>query len=240
MSSLKNQRILVFGGSAGIGHATARLSADAEASVVIVSRSQARIDAALQQLPNTAEGYTADLSDERQIRQVLDQVGAIDHLVYTAGESLALSVLEETDLQAARGFLETRLWGALTAVKYGQRQLRPGGSIVLMSGSAAARPQAGWTVAAAICGAIEAITRALAVELAPLRVNAVAPGIVRTDLWAGLPDDAREAMYATARDQQPVRRVGEADDIAAAIVYLMSNGYTTGISLPIDGGSVLV
>ena len=240
MSSLENQRILVLGGSAGIGQATARLAAAGGAAVVVVSRSQARVDATLRQLPNTAEGYAADLSSEPQVQQVLDQVGAIDHLVYTAGESLRLSVLEETDLHAARGFLETRLWGALAAVKHGRRQIKPGGSIVLMSGSAAARPQASWTVAAAICGAMDAITRALAVELAPLRVNAVAPGVVRTDLWAGLSNDAREAMFAAASDQQPVRRVGEADEIAEAVLYLMANGYTTGISLPINGGAVLV
>jgi NAD(P)-dependent dehydrogenase (short-subunit alcohol dehydrogenase family) len=240
MSSFENQRVLVFGGSTGIGLATARLAAEHGASTVIVSRSQARIDAALEQLPTGAEGYAADLTSEQQVQRMFAEVGAFDHLVYTAGENLVLSRLEQTDLGDARVFLETRMWGALSAVKHGQRQIKAGGSIVLMSGSASARPQANWTVAAAICGAMEAITRALAVELAPVRVNAVAPGIVRTDLWAGLSDNDREAMYAEAARTLPVRRAGEASDIAEAITYLMANGYTTGTTLSVDGGSVLI
>lgn len=240
MLSFDKQRVLVFGGSAGIGLATAQLAAERGATAVIVSRSQARIDSALATLPASAEGYAADLASESEVRRVLAEVGTFDHLVYTAGESLALAPLEGTDLQAARAFLETRMWGALSAVKYGHAQINPGGSIVLMSGSASSRPQAGWSVAAAICGAMEAITRALAVELAPLRVNAVAPGIVRTDLWARMSESDRAAMYAATESALPVRRVGEAFDIAGAIAYLMSNVYTTGVTLPVDGGSALI
>jgi NAD(P)-dependent dehydrogenase (short-subunit alcohol dehydrogenase family) len=240
MFSFENQRVLVLGGSAGIGLATAQLAADNGAAAVIVSRSQSRIDAALEQLPGSAEGYVADLSNEQAIERLFTEVGAFDHLVYTAGESLSLTLLEQTDLRQARAFLETRLWGALAAVKHGHSQIKPGGSVVLMSGSAGARPQASWTIAAAICGAMEAITRALAVELAPIRVNAVAPGIVRTDLWAGMSHQDREAMYTSAAEAQPVGRAGEASDIAEAIVYLMSNGYTTGTTLEVHGGSVLV
>lgn len=240
MFNLENRRVLVFGGSAGIGLATARLAADVGGTVVIISRSRSRLDAALKQLPASAEGYAADLTDEQEIERVFAHVGSSDHLVYTAGENLNLSVLEQTDLHEARRFLETRMWGALSAVKHGHRQINPGGSIVLMSGSASTRPQAGWTVAAAICGAMEAITRALAVELAPVRVNAVAPGIVRTGLWAGLQEDERESMYATAASMLPVGRVGEPADIAEGVVYLLSNGYTTGTTLEINGGAVLV
>jgi NAD(P)-dependent dehydrogenase (short-subunit alcohol dehydrogenase family) len=240
MNSLSNQRVVVLGGSSGIGLATAKLASGNGASVAIVSRSRARVDAALEQLPSSAEGYVADLTSSDETQELFGQLGGLDHLVYTAGENLRLATLKETDLDDARGFLETRFWGALTAIDAAQYQIRPGGSIVLMSGTAAARPQAGWSIAAAICGAIEGLTRALAVELAPIRVNAVVPGVVRTELWASMPDTEREAMYSAMASILPVGRVGEAEEVAEAIGYLMSNGYTTGTTLEINGGAVLV
>jgi NAD(P)-dependent dehydrogenase (short-subunit alcohol dehydrogenase family) len=240
MTNFQDKRILIFGGSSGIGLATARRAAAAGAATVIVSRSQARIDQALSDLPATAEGYTADLSSEQEVERVLGEIGPIDHLVYTAGENLVLSPLSDTDLSSAQTFLRTRMWGALAAVKHAQTRIKPGGSIVLMSGSASSRPQTGWTLGAAICGAMEAITRALAVELAPVRVNSVAPGVVRTDLWSSMPAGDREQIFSSVADQLPVGRVGEADDIAQGILYLIGNGYTTGTTLEISGGALLV
>jgi NAD(P)-dependent dehydrogenase (short-subunit alcohol dehydrogenase family) len=240
MNSFNDQRVVVLGGSSGIGLATAKLASANGASVAIVSRSRGRIDSALEQLPSSAEGYVADLTSPDETQELFGQLGGFDHLVYTAGENLRLATLKETDLDDARGFLETRFWGALAAIDAAQYQIRPGGSIVLMSGTAAARPQTGWSIAAAICGAIEGLTRALAIELAPIRVNAVVPGVVRTELWASMPEAQREAMYAATARILPVGRVGEADDVAEAIGYLMSNGYTTGTTLEISGGGVLV
>jgi NAD(P)-dependent dehydrogenase (short-subunit alcohol dehydrogenase family) len=240
MFSLNHQRIVIFGGSSGIGFATARLAAESGASVVIVSRSEQRVDAALSQLPDNAEGYAADLTSDQETANVLRQIGAFDHLVYTAGENLNLAPLKDTDLLEARGLLETRLWGALSAVKAAHAQIRPGGSIVLMSGSASERPQSGWSIAAAICGASEALARALAVELAPIRVNTVAPGVIRTDLWASMPAADRNEMYEGLGNQLLVRRIGEAEDIAQAINFLIADGYTTGTRLDVNGGALLI
>lgn len=237
---LNGQRIALLGGTSGLGLATAQLAAAQGARVVIASRTEARLAAALETLPATAEGHVADLASERSIEALMAELGSFDHLLFTAGENLVLNELAATDLTTARGFFETRLWGALTAAKHAAPRIRPGGSIVLMSGSAATRPQARWTVAAAICGAIEAVTRALAVELAPLRVNAVAPGVVRTPLWGAMEEADRDAMYTALADQLLVGRVGEASDVALGILQLMANGYTTGITLPIDGGATLV
>jgi NAD(P)-dependent dehydrogenase (short-subunit alcohol dehydrogenase family) len=111
---------------------------------------------------------------------------------------------------------------------------------VLSSGSAGARPQPTWTVASGICGATEALTRALAVELAPIRVNAVAPGVVRSELWSGMSDGDREALYAAVGAALPVGRVGEVEDVAQTIVYLLGNGYSTGSIVTVDGGTALV
>jgi NAD(P)-dependent dehydrogenase (short-subunit alcohol dehydrogenase family) len=126
------------------------------------------------------------------------------------------------------------------AAKYGSPHIRPGGSITMTSGVAGLRPRKGWTVAASICGAIEALTRALAVELAPIRVNAVCPGLVRTELWSDMTESDREAMYSVAGQRLPVGRVGEADDLAEAYVYLMREGFGAGQAIVVDGGAVLV
>jgi NAD(P)-dependent dehydrogenase (short-subunit alcohol dehydrogenase family) len=132
-----------------------------------------------------------------------------------------------------------RYWGALTAAKHGAPQIRAGGSIVFTSGIAGARPRAGWALGASICAAMEGLTRALAVELAPLRVNIVSPGFVRTPLWRNMSEADREAMYAAAGAKLPVGRVGEAADIAQAYLFLMQQGFATGQTLVVDGGGVL-
>jgi NAD(P)-dependent dehydrogenase (short-subunit alcohol dehydrogenase family) len=237
---LDSQKIVVLGGTSGIGLATAQLAAAQGATVVVASSSPERLDAALADLPASAEGYALDVRREEEIRDLFDRVGRFDHLAYTAGDSLPLGPIADSDLETARRALEIRFWGAYTAVKHAAPRLHRGGSIVLTSGSASARPQATWSLASSICGAIEALTRALAVELAPIRVNAVAPGVVRSNLWRNMNDDDRSAMYASLAQALPAGRVGEVDDIAEAFLYLMRNGYSTGTVVTIDGGSVLV
>jgi NAD(P)-dependent dehydrogenase (short-subunit alcohol dehydrogenase family) len=155
-------------------------------------------------------------------------------------ESLPVGPIAATNLETARRALEIRFWGAYAAVKHGAPCLRPGGSIVLSSGIASARPQATWTVASGICGAVEALARALAVELAPIRVNAVAPSVVRSNLWRDMSEDDRSAMYSSLAQALPAGRAGEVDDVAETFLYLMRSGYSTGTIVTIDGGSVLV
>ncbi|MEV4420351.1 SDR family oxidoreductase [Patulibacter sp. NPDC049589] len=238
--TFEDQRIVLLGGTSGIGLATAELAAEQGAHVVVASSSAARVEAALQRLPGTAEGRVVDLTDEAATRAALDAIGRHDHLVYTAGEELVLSLVDDTPVDVARRALDLRVWGAYAAVKHAHRLLRPGGSIVLTTGIAGARPQAGWTVGATVCAAVEGLTGALAVELAPLRVNAVSPGIVRTDLWRGMDPADREALYATTADALPAGRVGEAEDIARTILHLVGSGFTTGTVVTVDGGALLV
>ncbi len=121
------------------------------------------------------------------------------------------------------------------AAKYGSRNIRRGGSITLTSGVAGVRPQKGFTVSASICGAVESLTRALAVELSPLRVNAVCFGLMRTELWDGIPEEHRNAMYENTGKSLPVGRVGEPEDGAEAFLYLMREKYSTGQIIVVDG-----
>jgi NAD(P)-dependent dehydrogenase (short-subunit alcohol dehydrogenase family) len=191
-------------------------------------------------LPKGTEGYALDLSNEEQVQTFFDRIGAFDHLVFTAGETLQLGELSTISVEQVRRFFDLRFWGAFMAAKYGSKQIRAGGSIVLSSGTAGLRPQKGWTVAASICSAAEALTRALAVELAPIRVNAVCPGVVRTELWRNMSEEDQEAMYQGIGQALLVGRVGEAHDLAQAYLYLMREGYSTGQVIIVDGGATLV
>ncbi len=237
---LEGKRIVVLGGSSGIGLAIAQAAADEGAKVVIASSNQARVNEALKSLPADAEGHAADLGSEAAIKALFDRVGSFDHLAYTAADKLQLNRIAETDVTKARKFFELRYWGALAAVKYASPHIRPAGSIVLPSGLAGLRPHPGWALGASVCGAMEGLTRALVVELAPIRVNVVAPGVVVSPLWDDMTKEAREALYRQMAEQLLVRHAGETEEVAQSYVYLMRQTFGTGIVLRVDGGGALV
>jgi NAD(P)-dependent dehydrogenase (short-subunit alcohol dehydrogenase family) len=237
---MKNQRIVVLGGTRGIGLAVAEQAAQEGASVAVVSSQPPSVAAALARLPKGATGEAVDLRSAEAVRGYFAKTGPFDHLVYTAGEELLLAPIADLDLAAARQFFELRYFGALTAVQAARPYLRAGGSIVLTGGTAGQRPPRGFAVGASLCGAIEALTRSLSVELAPLRVNVVVPGLVDTGLWANVPPDARAQMFREAGAKLPVGRIGTAADLAGHYLAFMRGGYVTGQSLVVDGGGVLV
>lgn len=239
-SILNGKRVIILGGSSGLGLATAKGAAAEGAVVVIVSSSRERIDKALQALPEGSTGYATDLSKEENIKAFFSHAGPFDHLVYTAAENLNLKTIADTDLEKAKDFFVLRFWGALAAVKYGAPLIREGGSISLTSGIASLRPGAGWSLASAICGAMEGVTRAMAVELAPIRVNVVMPGVVQTNLWSNMPVPDREQFYESVGNALLVKRTGQPDDIAQTFVFLMKQSFATGQTFIIDGGAVLV
>jgi NAD(P)-dependent dehydrogenase (short-subunit alcohol dehydrogenase family) len=239
-NGLQNKRVVILGGSSGIGLAVAEQAASQGAKIVIASSSAERVRMAVEPFGEDAQGQTVDLSDEQAVETLFTKLGAFDHLVFTAGDSLHLHDLATTDLKEARRAFELRYWAALAAVKYGSRNIRKGGSIVLTTGVAGQRPHKGWVVAASVCGTIEALTRALALELAPIRVNAVSPGVVRTNLWENLTAAEREHLYESVGTSLPVGRVGEPHDIAKAYLFLMQEEFSTGQTIVVDGGTVLV
>ncbi len=237
---MQGKRIIVLGGSAGIGLAVAERAAREGARVVVASHDPRRIERAVARIPG-GQGHAVDLRSEPAVRALFDRVGGpIDHLVYTAGEELLLSPLSELDFQDARRFFELRYWGALAAVKAARPHLARDGSIVLTSGGAAHRPFPGFAIGASICAAVEAAARTLAVELAPIRVNVVTPGFVDTELWSNLPPDARAHMFREAAAKLPVGRVGTPHDLAEHYLAFMRGGYVTGQNLIVDGGHQLV
>jgi NAD(P)-dependent dehydrogenase (short-subunit alcohol dehydrogenase family) len=239
-STLNDKKVLIFGGSSGLGLATARAAASEGATLTIVSGNPGRIKEALKQLPKNAIGQTVDLREEGNIRQFFIEAGDFDHIVYTAGENLTLHTIGETDIDPARSFFNLRFWGAFATVKYGAPHVNPGGSINLTGGIASARPGKGWAVASSICGMIEGFTRSMAIELAPIRVNCVVPGVIRTNLWDSMSQTDREQLFTSVGNSLPVRRIGEAEDIAQTYCYLMKQAFCTGQCLVVDGGAVLV
>jgi NAD(P)-dependent dehydrogenase (short-subunit alcohol dehydrogenase family) len=198
------------------------------------------VDEALATLPAGAEGHALDLTDGGAVQALFGRLGGFDHLVFTAGETLQLGSLAETDPQAARRFFDLRYWGAFLAAKHGSAHIRAGGSIVFTSGTAGQRPRSGWALGASICSAMEGLTRALAVELAPIRVNVVCPGFVKSPLWANMAEPDREALYAQAAAHLPLGHVGAPEEIAEAYLYLMRQTYGTGQVIVVDGGGLLV
>ena len=236
--------IVVLGGTSGIGLAVARGAIDEGATVCIASKEREKVEKAREAFRPTDSVHltteTIDVASESAVKAFFDRIGSFDHLVFTAGDDLPISRLVDKDLTDARARFETRFWGALAAVKYGVRSIRSGGSIVLTSGFSSTRPRAGWTLQAGIQTAIEGVTRALAVELAPIRVNAVSPGLARTPRWNAWTDTARRDLYRNEEQRLPVRRVGEAGEIAMAYLYLMENSYATGTVVAVDGGGALV
>ena len=236
--SLKNARVVIVGGTSGIGLGVAIEAAERGAIPIVVSRRQSSVDRALADLPDQALGATVDLTDPASLNRLADDVGAIDHLVFTAGESLELAPLADLTPDIVNRFFQTRFVGALSAVRVFAPQIAAGGSITLTSGTAAEQPGFG-ALPVSLCGAMNALTRALAFELAPIRVNAVAPGVVRTPLWDAMADADRHAMYSQVAQQLPLGRVGEVADAARAYLYCMEQEFGTGTVLTVDGGTLL-
>jgi NAD(P)-dependent dehydrogenase (short-subunit alcohol dehydrogenase family) len=240
LSVLNGKKVIVLGASSGIGLATAKAAALEGAQIVIVSGNQERIDAALKELPASSEGYAVDLRDEKNIKTLFEQMGNFDHLVYTASSNISPENLVDMDLETAHDYFKLRFWSPFAAIKYAVPRINPGGSITLTSGIANPRPGKGWALGASTSGAMEGLTRAMAVELAPIRVNIVSPGVVKTNLWSSLTETGRENFYKTVGDAMLVGRVGGPEDIAQTYLYLMKQQFSTGQVIIVDGGAVLV
>lgn len=237
--TLTDQRVVIIGGSSGVGLATAGAAAAAGAAVTIASSNEQRLNTALAGLPDTCSGFVADIRSEADLSALFSHVGELDHLAVTAADGLSQRSLQDHSLDEARQLFEVRFWGAVAAVKHATTHFRTGGSIVLTSGLLGVRPTPGSAVAAGGAGAIEGLARGLAVELAPLRVNAVRPGVIRTPIWNQVPQPDRDALFATLAERTLTGTIGEADQIAATNLYLMQNLFVTGTVLTVDGGSSL-
>ncbi|TDR76491.1 SDR family oxidoreductase [Paludibacterium purpuratum] len=232
--ALEGQHVVVLGGSSGIGLATARCARYLGAEVTLVARQRAK----LQQAAEAVEGarlLCADLLAPATLSAAFRDLPVIDHLIVTAGTA-RLTALQDSRAEDLQRVSDERLIGPLLAIQAAAPRLAPTGSITLMSAQLAARPLGVGAIMAAAVAAVESLVRALALELAPIRVNAVAPGMIDTPLLDVLLGDSKAQVSESVAASLPVKRIGHADDVARAILLLMSNGFISGEVLHVDGG----
>lgn len=236
MNTLISQSALIVGGSSGIGAAAARAFTQLGAQVTIASRSRAKLEAAAAAAGPGVRTVTLDTTDDEAVEAYFATVAPFSHVVISAAKTPSGPVrqLSLTDAYAA---MNSKFWGAYRVAR--AAPIVHGGSLTLVSGFLSVRPSKSSVLQGAINAALEALGRGLALELAPIRVNTVSPGLIATPLWSSMPDKARATLFESAARQLPVGRTGHAEDIANAIVYLATTGFATGSTVLVDGGGAI-
>jgi NAD(P)-dependent dehydrogenase (short-subunit alcohol dehydrogenase family) len=232
---LKDKKVVVVGGSSGIGLSTAELAKREGANVVISSRNAERLEAVAKSLGATA--IAADVTSDESIAELFGKCGPVDHVVVTAAQ-LRTGPFKTVKMEDVRATMESKFWGAWRVAR--AAEFRPGGSLTLVSGYLSVRPRPNSAIIGAANGALESLARSLALELAPVRVNAVSPGIIDTPIRAAMPEEARRDMLAKIAVSLPVGRVGVGEDIARQILAFMTIGFATGSIVYLDGGALMV
>lgn len=243
MNTLANKKIVIVGGSSGIGLGVAAAAVESNAEVVIVGRSSAKLQAAARALDADRRVRTlaVDMAGETEVARMFAEVGAFDHLAVTAGSPPPNDPIDRTDMDFVRRFVDSKLLGAVVLAKHAVRTLRPGGSMIFTSGINKDRPPVpGGAVVSAIAGSFSYFARALALELAPTRVNVVSPGWVDTPMWDEIVGEAKAGFFASMAPNLPARRIATPADVARAYLYLMESEFTTGETIHIDGGQRLI
>jgi NAD(P)-dependent dehydrogenase (short-subunit alcohol dehydrogenase family) len=232
---LSGKKVVVVGGSSGIGLATAEMAKAQGAEVVIASRNAERVKAAADKIG--AKGMTVDVTGDQSVIDLFGAVGAVDHVVVSAAQ-LRTGPFKSVAMDDVRATLEAKLWGAWRCAR--AAEIKAGGSLSLVSGFLSIRPRPNSAIVSVANGALESLARALALELAPIRVNCVSPGIIDTPIRAAMPEAARKEMLEKTAASLPVRRVGLGEDIARQIIAFMENGFMTGSIVYLDGGGLVV
>ena len=236
MLDFNGARILVIGGSSGIGQAVAAIAHKAGAAVTIASRTPDRLQAAAAEIGADVSTQIVDILDEASVQALFDGP-EYDHVVVTAS-AVRIAPVRELPLETAQLAFDSKFWGFYRVARHAR--IKAGGSLGVVSGYLATRPVAGRALMSAINASLEALTRGLALELKPVRVNAVSPAMVKTPMWAGLNDSDREALYARTAAGYPAGVIGQPGDVATQLLLLASLPYATGTVVMLDGGASLV
>jgi NAD(P)-dependent dehydrogenase (short-subunit alcohol dehydrogenase family) len=234
IEQLKDRKVVIIGGTSGMGLATAGLAARAGASVVVTGRTPTHFDDARAKLGPDAEIFELDVSRPDDVAAAFTRIGRLDYLALPGGRP-SVGTFAELSVAEARAGFDNRFWGQWNAVHEAVPRLSSDGSIVLVAGAASQRPGVGEVALAAVNAAVEGFGRGLAVELAPIRVNIFSPGNVATGIWDGIPDSLRE------REEQAslLARMATPQEAGSAIMFLLTNEYLTGTTLHLDGGRML-
>ena len=236
-NALRDKTVVVVGRGSGIARAVALLARSQGARVIAAGRDQAKLASAYADDDITAE--VVDITDDESIAALTERVGAVDHVVSTAS-ARARGKLVDLQRQNLRQSFDTKVIGPTILAKYFAPQINPGGSFVLFSGVHAFKHNVGYLGVGITNGAVDFLTRWLAVELAPIRVNTISPGVIDTGAWDSLGEDGKRDYFKHIADGNPARRIGTPDDVASAVLFAMINTFMTGMTLKIDGGEPLV
>jgi NAD(P)-dependent dehydrogenase (short-subunit alcohol dehydrogenase family) len=236
-NTLQGSRVLVVGRGSGIARAAALLARAEGAEVVVAGRDRAKLASAYDDSGITAEAV--DISDDASISELAGRIGTLDHVVSTAS-ARARGALPDLERANLRQSLDTKVLGPVMLAKYLAPQVHPDGSFVLFSGVNAFKVNVGYLGVAITNGAVDFLTRSLAVELAPIRVNAISPGVIDTGAWDPMGDEGKQAFFEHVCATNPAGRIGTVDDVAKAVLFAMTNTFMTGMMLKIDGGEPLV
>lgn len=233
---LTGLRVLVLGGSSGIGLATAMAAASAGAKLTLASRSNEKVNAAVAQVGHGATGTALDTTNDAALEAFFAKQPEWDHIVVSVAAGRSAGIHDMT-LQDAYGNMNAKFWTAYKTARLAR--ITPEGSLTLVSGFLSQRPNKDALLQGCINAALESLGRGLALSLSPVRVNTVSPGLIDTPIRAAMPADRKKAMLDHATATLPARRVGQAEDVADAILMLMTNPFTTGSTLYVDGGGMI-
>jgi len=235
-NSLQDKTILVVGRGSGIARAVALRARSEGARVIVAGRDRAKLSNCYDDPGISAE--TIDITDDDSIVALAERVGRVDHVVSTAS-ARARGKLADLQRENLRMSFDTKVIGPTMLAKHFASQINAGGSFVLFSGVHAFKHNVGYLGVGITNGAVDFLTRWLAVELAPIRVNAISPGVIDTGAWDAMGDDGKRDYFAHIAAHNPAGRIGTPDDIAAAVLFAMTNTFMTGVTLKIDGGEPL-
>jgi len=237
---LEGRKVIVIGGGSGIGRSVAVAASQAGARVILAGRTRETLEATAVLLSGPADLRVVDAAVEEQVVAFFQAVGRFDHLISTASQGVAGPIAKLEAAAIERAFT-AKLWAPIFLVKHGAPLISPDGSFAFFSGIRAARPAAGTSITSLVNGGLEAFAKAMAVELGPVRVNVISPGIVDSGpFWDRLGPEGRERMFSDFATKSPARRVGRPEDLAAAALFAIANPFLTGAVLAVDGGGLLM
>ncbi|KAH8597338.1 oxidoreductase [Bisporella sp. PMI_857] len=241
---LIGKKIIVVGGTSGIGFGAAQAFLDAGAIVTVISSSQANVDSAVSRLNSpSVKGFVGNIRDEEPFIELLKSLAPVDHIIFSGVDKIIRGSLAELSLDDAKHLFGVKFWGSVVVGKAVKKYdiITHSGSLTLTSGTAALKPGKGASVGGALNGGVISLTKGLAGELAEkrIRVNVVVPGLVKTELWDKLGQSKEQQKETFEKTVLPVGFVATPDDIAEAYLYLVKADYATGTSVEIDGGSRL-
>lgn len=235
MFDLTGARVLIIGGSSGIGYAAADALIKAGGTVTIASQNADRLAKAAAALG--CEHRQLDVTNDAAVEAFFAATGSWQHVLVSIAPGRAGPVRTTSPCEAESA-MNAKFWSAVRVARYAQ--IDPAGSLTFIGGQVGKRPNPGMVLLGAINAALEGLARGLALELSPVRVNVVAPGLIDTPLHSGMPDEVRTEMFRNVAERLPVKRIGAAEDVAQGILYIICNGFSSATALRVDGGSMVV